>query len=208
MLTLHSVAKEYDLRPVLDDVNLALERGLRYSLSAENGSGKTTLLQIMAGLSKPTRGKVLWMGQPMSAKQRGLVGVVLQSSFLFGDLTAHENLSLYATLYGRPGPHRLATEWLQRIGLEYAGNAFVREFSKGMKQRLALARAMIHQPQVLLLDEPFDGLDVQSTKLFQDLLQQSQEAGTAVFLVTHQPTEASAAHRRFTLKYGRLVDLP
>jgi len=207
MLTLQSVAKEYDLRPVLDDVNLALERGLSYSLSAENGSGKTTLLQIMAGLSKPTRGKVLWMGQPMAPKQRRYVGVVLQSSFLFGDLTAHENLSFYATLYGSPGPNRLATEWLQRIGLEYAKNSFVKEFSKGMKQRLSLARAMIHQPQVLLLDEPFDGLDIQSTQLFQDLLQATLQVGTAVFLVTHQPAEASAAHRRFTLKYGRLVEV-
>ena len=208
MLALSHVAKEFDLRPVLDDVNLSVEPGRKYALWAENGSGKTTLLQIMAGISKPTRGHVQWDGKPLSHKSRRHLGVVLEAGFLFGDLTAMENLYLYAKLYGCESPRHLADEWLDTIGLSYARDVPIREFSKGMKQRLSLARAMVHSPQLLLLDEPFDGLDVKSVQLFQDLLRQQLCHGTSVFLVTHQTQEVSSADRRLTLKYGRLAELP
>lgn len=207
MLILESVAKEYNLRPVLDNVTLTLERGMSYSLSAANGSGKTTLLQIMAGLAKPTRGRVLWNQKPLGARQRRHLGVVLQASFLFGDLTAEENLAFYADMYGMPSPKKLANDWLQRIDLTYVRTQQVKDFSKGMKQRLAVARAMIHQPELLLLDEPFDGLDEKSSDLFRELIENSLQLGTTVFLVTHQAMEARAAQRQYTLKYGRLVEL-
>lgn len=206
MLKLESVAKEYNLRPVLDDITLSLEQGVSYSLSAANGSGKTTLLQIMCGLSRPTKGRVLWENRPLGAKERRYLGVVLEANFLFGDLTAVENLSFYGTMYGMSSPQKRAEEWLQRIGLSYARSQYVKDFSKGMKQRLTLARAMIHEPQLLLLDEPFDGLDESSSQLFRGLLDETVQAGTTVFLVTHQASEAKAAQRQYTLKYGRLVD--
>lgn len=206
MLKLQSVAKEYNLRPVLDDVTLSLEAGVSYSLSASNGSGKTTLLQIMSGLTRPTRGTVLWGQTRLGTKERRYLGVVLQSNFLFGDLTASENLAFYATMYGMSSPKSLADEWLERIGLAYARTQFVKDFSKGMKQRLALARGMIHSPQLLLLDEPFDGLDEAASGLFKNLLDTMVQAGTTVFLVTHQAIEAQAAERRYTLRFGRLVE--
>lgn len=205
MLSLEGVAKEYDLRPVLDDVSITLEGGRRYVLTAPNGSGKTTLLQIMAGLSKPTRGQVLWNGKALSPVLRKHLGVMMQETFLYGDLTGLENLHFYATLYGCREAHALSVSWLQAVRLTEASHVRTRQYSKGMKQRLSLARALLHDPQVMLLDEPFDGMDAASAEVAQDLLAGVLSRGGALFLVTHQGHAASDLDVQLTLKYGRLV---
>lgn len=205
MLSLHDVAKEYDLRPILDDVSLTLEAGRRYVLTAPNGSGKTTLLQVMAGLSKPTRGHVKWNGKPLSPPLRKHLGAVMQETFLYGDLTGEENLRYYASLYGCRDAKWLAKQWLAAVQLTEAANDLVRQYSKGMRQRLSLARAMLHEPQLMLLDEPFDGMDESSTKVAQGLLQGVLERGGTLFLVTHHRTEQAATDVHVTLRHGRLV---
>ncbi|MDQ0188396.1 ABC transporter ATP-binding protein [Alicyclobacillus cycloheptanicus] len=207
MLALADVTKEYDFRPVLANVNLTLEPGKRYALTAPNGSGKTTLLHMMCGLSRPSRGAVTWQGKPLSARARRQMGVVLQQGFLYGDLTAVENLLFYARLYGLSGARKLAQDWVQRVGLNDAADLKVKEFSKGMKQRLSLARALLHEPALLLLDEPYDGLDRTSRQLFQDVLSDRVRSGATVFLVTHQEDEARFADTHLTLQYGRLVEV-
>ncbi|MCF8563399.1 heme ABC exporter ATP-binding protein CcmA [Alicyclobacillus tolerans] len=205
MLSLEFVAKEYNLQPVLDDINLSLAKGESYSLTAPNGSGKTTLLQIMAGLTQPTRGRVLWDNQPFRVKMRGRIGVVLQQTFLYGDLTGTENLSFYASLYGMKKPKQTADEWVKTVGLQDASDVKVKEYSKGMKQRLSFARALLHQPELLLLDEPFDGLDAKGSTLFKELLAEVVRSGSTVFLVTHQGEDAAQMQHRLSLRYGRLV---
>lgn len=206
LLKLVGVSKEYDLRPVLDEVNLTVRAGETYALTAPNGSGKTTLLQVMCGLTRPTRGRLTWVDKPFAAAARRHIGVVLQQGFLYGDLTGEENLRLYARLYGCPNPRSTATAWVEQAGLSDSLDLKVKEYSKGMKQRLSLARAMLHQPRLLLLDEPFDGLDAAGVRVFQRILQASVEGGTAVFLVTHHEQEAKNSTHTLTLRYGRLVE--
>lgn len=205
MLSLVGVYKEFDFRPVLSDVHLRLEAGASYALAAPNGSGKTTLLHIMCGLTRPTSGHVLWQDKPWGPSARRRFGVVLQQSFLYGDLTGLENLTLYARLYGCAKPKDLAEAWVHSVGLEEANDVKVKEYSKGMKQRLALARAMLHEPDILLLDEPFDGLDAQSVGQFHQHLSKQVERGATLFLVTHHEDEARAVQHRLTLRHGRLV---
>jgi ABC-type multidrug transport system ATPase subunit len=205
MMQLLGVAKEFDFRTVLDDVTLHLETGTWYNLMAPNGSGKTTLLQVMAGISRPTRGKVLWGGQPFLPKHRRELGVVLQQPMLYGDLTAAENLVYYASLYQVPNATMAAAKWLEALELSEVRDQRVKEFSKGMKQRLALARAMIHDPSLILLDEPFDGLDIESSRTITELLKRAVSHGATIFMVTHNPTEASHTNICYTLRFGRLV---
>jgi ABC-type multidrug transport system ATPase subunit len=207
VLSLQGVAKEYDFRPILDDVTVALEAGRRYLLTAPNGSGKTTLLQVMCGLSKPTRGSVLWDGKPLIPSSRRHFGVVMQDTFLYGDLTGLENLRFYASIYGCKHPRQVAESWLNKVNLTEAVHLRTRLYSKGMKQRLSLARAMLHEPQILLLDEPFDGMDEASTKVANELLAGVLERNGTLFLVTHQSAGYSDADIRLTLKHGQLVKL-
>lgn len=205
MLSLVGVGKEYNLRPVLEDVHLTIEPGVSYLLSAPNGSGKSTLLQIMAGLTRPTAGKVLWDGNRLTPAFRKKIGVVLQQPMLFGDLTAAENLSFYGRVYAVPSPQKTAETWVERLGLSDAASLKVREFSKGMRQRLSLARALLHEPNVLLLDEPFDGLDTGAREGFRHLFADVSRKGTSLFMVTHQPDEIELNGPRLTLRYGRVM---
>lgn len=207
MLSLVNVSKAYDLKPVLVDVTYTLTPGLEYALAAPNGSGKTTLLEVMAGLARPTQGTVTWSGKALGTQARRHIGVVLQQPFLYGDLTGRENLELFAALYGCRRVRELVTDWLKQVNLVHAGNTPVRTYSKGMRQRLSLVRALLHAPQVLLLDEPFDGLDTQSTAWFVDLLNGFKANGGTVFLVTHDPALHRAADRRLTLRFGRLLEV-
>lgn len=207
MLSLRAVAKEYDLRTVLSDVSLSLRAGEACALIAPNGSGKTTLLHIMAGLSRPTRGQVRWLDGPMRQHHRKHLGVVVQQPWLYGDLTAAENLALYAGLYGCPAPQARAALWLKKLDMHVVRDERARALSKGFRQRLSLARALIHEPDVLLLDEPFDGLDVPARQHLQTLLAEQVASGRAVFLITHHETEAAWLQRRFTLRFGQLIEV-
>ncbi|MCL6515807.1 ABC transporter ATP-binding protein [Alicyclobacillus sp.] len=205
MLVLEDVTKAYDLQPVIEEICLALEPGVRHLLTAPNGSGKTTLLRVMAGLSRPSRGRVLWDGRPLGPAGRRHLGVVLQQPMLYGDLTGAENLVLFGGLYGLRDTRRRAKRWLERVGLGDVGARPVREYSKGMRQRLAVARAMLHEPDVLLLDEPLDGLDAKGRRVVLGLLEDAAARGAAVFAVMHDTPDGWRPDRRFTLRWGRLV---
>lgn len=205
MLELVHVAKEFDLRPILDDVSISLTPGTRYVLTAKNGSGKTTLLMIMAGLSRPTRGLVLYRGKPLNVQTRKHLGVVLQMPFLYGDLTGRENLLFFASLFGQRRAQRQVDTWLEEVRLDAFADNLVKTYSKGMKQRLSLVRALLHEPAVLLLDEPYDGLDAASRKTFSSILERMQTQGTAIFMVTHDSAQEPTQTVQYTLEFGRLV---
>jgi ABC-type multidrug transport system ATPase subunit len=204
MLSLLGVDKEFDFRLVLKAVTITLEPGRVYALRAPNGSGKTTLLRVMAGLTRPTRGQVLWQGRPISARARRHLGVVLEKPLLYGEWTAAENLTWFARLYDCPEPSRTARQWLKATGLDDLADLPVRDCSKGQRQRLAIARACLHNPEVLLFDEPFDGLDEDAQAWGRRLLRALAADGKAVFVVTHQTDDWERADVRLTLCRGSL----
>jgi len=185
------VWKFYGDFPALRDVMLHAEPGACLALIGRNGAGKTTLLRIIAGFSKAGRGRVTIFGKdPRESDTRRRVGFIGHGISVYDELSAFENLSLFARLYSLPDPKKTAMEWLERTGLERVKDGLVREFSRGMRQRLAVARAFLHQPSVLLLDEPFTALDDRAIAVLQGLLTQALADGRTVVMSTHQLREA------------------
>jgi heme ABC exporter ATP-binding subunit CcmA len=177
--------------PALRDIRLEAAPGTCLALIGRNGAGKTTLLRILAGFSRPGRGQVrIFGGQPHDAETRRQVGFLGHGISVYDELSALENLTLYGRLYGLADPPGAAREWLERTGLARVANGLVREFSRGMRQRLAVARAFLHQPRVLLLDEPFTALDDKAIAVLQRLLGEALAAGRTVIMSTHQLREA------------------
>jgi len=190
-VAVEGVWKFYGDYPALRDVRLGAAAGSCLALIGRNGAGKTTLLRIIAGFSRPMRGKVKILGdEPRDTAARRRIGFIGHGISVYDELSAFENLTLYARLYRLPDPRRSAMEWLERTGLERVRNGLVREFSRGMRQRLAVARAFIHDPSVLLLDEPFTALDDRAVAVLQDLMRQALAAGKTVVMSTHQLREA------------------
>ncbi len=185
------VWKFYGDFPALRDISFNVEPGACLALLGRNGAGKTTLLRIVAGLSRPARGEVrIWGTGDRDRETRGTVGVIGHGISLYDELSALENLKLFARLYGLEDPNRAAMEWLERTGLEKVSRGLVREFSRGMRQRLAVARAFLHDPSVLLLDEPFTALDDRAIALLQSLLREAMADGRTMMISTHQLREA------------------
>jgi len=148
------VWKFYGDFPALRDVRLEAAAGSCLALIGRNGAGKTTLLRIIAGFSRPGRGHVRIFGKaPRETETRRQIGFIGHGISVYDELSALENLTLFGRLYGVADPRRSALEWLERTGLERVRNGLVREFSRGMRQRLAVARAFLHEPSVLLLDD-------------------------------------------------------
>ena len=185
------VWKYYGDFPALRDISFSVAQGSCLALIGRNGAGKTTLLRIVAGLSKPGRGRIAIHGRDArDSETRARIGVLGHGIAVYDELSALENLILFGQLYGIAEPRKAATAWLERTGLERVANARVREFSRGMRQRLALARAFLHRPAVLLLDEPFTALDDRAIAVLQSVLSLAREEGRTIVMSTHQLREA------------------
>ncbi len=190
-LAIEGVWKFYGDFPALRDITFNVEPGSCVALLGRNGAGKTTLLKILAGLSRPAKGQVKLFGQDASERSsRSSIGVLGHGIGIYDELSAIENLKLFANLYALPDPERKAREWLERTGLERVKDGLVREFSRGMRQRLAVARAFLHDPRVLLLDEPFTALDDRAIAVLQTVLREALAEGRTVLMSTHQLREA------------------
>lgn len=190
-VTVDGVWKFYGDYPALRDVRLDAEAGTCLALIGRNGAGKTTLLRTIAGFSKPGKGAIRIFGrEPRETETRRNIGVIGHGIAVYDELSALENLVLYARLYGLADPQRAALEWLEHTGLERVRDGLVREFSRGMRQRLAVARAFLHDPAVLLLDEPFTALDDRAIAVLQRLLREALANGKTVVMSTHQLREA------------------
>ena len=177
--------------PALRDVKVEAAPGACLALIGRNGAGKTTLLRILAGFSRPGRGDIrIFGGGPRETETRRRIGFIGHGIAVYDELSAIENLTLFARLYHLPDPERSAREWLERTGLTRVANGLVREFSRGMRQRLAVARAFLHEPSVLLLDEPFTALDDKAIAVLQGLLRAALAEGKTIVMSTHQLREA------------------
>ena len=154
-----ALTKIFGVTPVLREVDLAIHQGRCALLLGRNGSGKSTLLRILAGLSQPSSGDAMVFGQ--NSRDLGVarrrIGMLTHQSWLYPNLTARENLEFYASLYELRAPRDAAERWLTRVGLAAAAGERVHALSRGMEQRLSAARAMIHEPEAILMDEPFAG---------------------------------------------------
>jgi len=200
--------KRFGHRRVLRDVSFSVAAGEVLSLLGANGSGKTTLLRIIASLDRPDKGEV-WLGPvPLSTAAneiRRYIGVVAHAPLLYDRLTGAENLQFFARLYDLEEPQRRIEQLLRTLELWRWRDSSVRTYSRGMSQRLAIARALLHDPPVVILDEPDTGLDRESLQQMAELIGQLRERDRAVLATTHSMERAAAwADRVVELRAGRL----
>jgi heme exporter protein A len=190
-VAIEGVWKFFGDYPALRDITFNVPGGACLALLGRNGAGKTTLLRILGGLSKAAKGRVTILGQDARAEStRQRIGLLGHGIGIYEELSAYENLRLFGRLYRVEDPRKTAMEWLERTGLERVSDGLVREFSRGMRQRLAVARAFLHNPALLLLDEPFTALDDRAIKVLQDLLKAHLIEGRTIIMSTHQLREA------------------
>ena len=209
MIQVHELVKSFGHRTALAGVNLSVKAGERVTLVGPNGAGKTTLLRILATLSRPTSGTVHVAGldtDKAGDDVRRRIGFLSHRTLLYGDLTAEQNLRFYTRMYNlTDGPTRIA-ELLDYVGLADRRRDLVRMFSRGMQQRLSVARAVLHRPQVLLLDEAYTGLDPDAVQILTNLVTDLAETGCAVLMTTHNLERGLAAGDRvMVLAQGRIV---
>ena len=206
-LSVVDVARHYGRRKALSQINFTCDAGEIVGLLGPNGAGKSTLLNILATLVTPSRGTVEYGGAASGgAAIRGMIGMLGHDLFLYPELTARENLSFFAHLYGVADVGGTVIAALEKAGLADRADDFVSNFSRGMRQRVALERALLHDPKLILLDEPFTGLDQASTAALVARLRDRQQAGCLIVLATHDLDVAEGLlTRALYLKDGRLV---
>ncbi len=188
------LARSYGHRRALDGVSFTLRAGDALALFGPNGAGKTTLLRLLAGLLKPTRGSARIGGEPLpgTASTRGRVGLVSHHALLYSALTVLENVTFTARMHGVPRPEEAARRALERLGVADRSDTPVRLLSRGLSQRVSVARALVHEPRVVLADEPYTGLDAAGAAALTRVLRALLAQGTTLVLVTHQLDEGLA----------------
>jgi len=194
VITTHGLGRRFGGRRAVSDVTLSLGAGDCLALFGPNGAGKTTLLRMLAGLLRPTEGsgEVAGVVLPGGATLRGAIGYISHASMLYGALSARENVELTAKLFGMRNAREAAKHALERMELPDRSDTPVRLLSRGMQQRVTIARATVHSPRVVLLDEPFTGLDDSGSAALGAHLATLRASGTTMVLVTHQIPEGLA----------------
>lgn len=211
MIEARGVSKAFGRRTVLDKVDIKVSDGEIVALMGPNGAGKTTLLRVLATLLEPSAGEVLVQSRRVTddpANSRRTMGVIGHSSYVYDDLTALENLAFYWSMYGLPRQDFKATSAsiLTRVGLSHRTHDRAAIFSKGMRQRLAIARSLLHSPQILLLDEPFSSLDQKGVDMLSQILGEERAKGRSILVITHDISRVSSlADRADILARGRIV---
>jgi heme exporter protein A len=204
LIDIQGLVKAYDLFPVLRQLTLQIRRGEFVALLGPNGSGKSTLLRLLCGLSRPTAGLIRIGGWELPreiAAVRAQIGLVSHKSLLYDNLSAHENLRFFAQLYNLPNAQietRIRTLMTQ-VGLHKRSHDLVRTFSRGMLQRLSIARALLHNPDILLLDEPYTGLDQDASAVLDGLLQVAHAEGRTILMTTHDLNRAATLPTRIII---------
>ncbi len=209
MIVVRKLVKRFGLKTVLRGLDFQVESGEFVAILGPNGAGKTTFLRILATLSKPTLGDVAIAGYALpnqSAAVRRRLGVVTHLPLLYGDLTAEENLRFYGRLYAIPTLEERIVEVLKLIWLYERRTDLVRTFSRGMQQRLAIGRAVLHDPDVILFDEPHTGLDQEACAMLDNVLREVAARGRTVVMTSHDLMRVSELASRFdVLSNGVIV---
>jgi heme exporter protein A len=202
------VSKFFGDLPALRDVSMRVEPGESVLLYGANGAGKTTLLRTLAALARPSEGDVLFEGRRLAVESRPAktsIGFVSHATFLYGELTGRENLRFFGRLYGLEDLERRIDRALDLFAVRERSDEPGRNLSRGLQQRMSLARALLHDPTFLLLDEPFTGLDADSARNLERLLGGLRDEGRAVVFSTHNYAQgASVACRLVSLERGRV----
>jgi ABC-type multidrug transport system ATPase subunit len=205
-LAVHELTKEYGERTALDRVSLEVERGELVALVGANGAGKSTLLQLAVGLLEPTRGELLVEGAPAgSIDARVALSYIADQPALYDDLSVNEHIEYVARLHGLPGRPESADELLAILNLQARADDLPARFSRGLRQKTAIVLALVRPFSVLLVDEPFVGLDPAGQVALTELLIAAAEAGTAVVVATHQLGFLERATRCVALEDGALA---
>lgn len=209
ILQTHELKKVYGKQVAVDGIDLKVERGAIYGLIGKNGAGKTTTLKMIGGLAKPTGGSFSLFGKTGRelADVRGRVSCLIEDPGLYGSMTAFDNLKAKCLGYGVKGDAYI-NELLERVGLANVGKKKARNFSLGMKQRLGIAMAMVGEPDLLVLDEPINGLDPEGIVEIRDMLTQfSKEKGVTILISSHILEELSKVATHYgIMSKGRLVE--
>lgn len=202
MIIVKKLVKRFGLKAVLRGLDFEVQPGEFVALLGPNGAGKTTFLRILASLSRPTLGEVSIAGHKLpgeAAQVRARLGVVSHLPLLYGDLTGEENLRFFARMYGIQKYETRITEVLEMVGLEARRRDLVRTYSRGMQQRLAIGRAVLHDPEVMLFDEPYTGLDQDASTMLDDVLKTVAAQGRTVVMTSHDLARAEELATRFDI---------
>lgn len=202
MIEVRKLVKRFGLKTVLRGLDFEVQPGEFVALLGPNGAGKTTFLRILASLSRPSLGSVTVAGHRLpdeAAAVRARLGVVSHLPLLYGDLTAEENLRFYARMYNAADRETRITEVLEMVGLENRRRDLVRTYSRGMQQRLAIGRAVLHDPDVMLFDEPYTGLDQDASSMLDEVLKTVAAEGRTVVMTSHDLARAEDLATRFDI---------
>lgn len=209
MIRLEHVSKRLEHRTILKQVNLQVDRGQCVAILGPNGAGKSTLLKLIATLMTPTEGSIYIYGQRLAeadASIRGQIGYVFHESSFYPHLTAYENLQIVCRWYGVADAPRKISAALEKVGLRLAKEEKVQHFSRGMEQRLAIARVLVIEAALLLLDEPHTGLDQNGIRWLNELIKERVSSGITVLMVSHDLGQVQElADRALWLEQGRIT---
>ena len=209
MISAQRITRRFGSRAVVDEVSFEVSKSEIVALLGPNGAGKTTTMRMLAGLIAPTSGAIVIDGVALtratSAALRARIGFLTESPGLWDRLTVRENLGTYAALYGLAQPDRAIDRAIEVFQLSGQASTRAAELSKGMRQKVALARALLHEPAILLLDEPTSGLDPEITRGVRRLLEERRAAGCAILVSTHNLDEAERLADRVAVLHGRLL---
>lgn len=188
MIEIHNLTKSFGHIQALKGINITLNSGKFLTIFGPNGAGKTTLIKIISSLIKPTSGEVKIDGYSLDEESvliRMKLGVISHNTYLYDNLTALENIIFYCNMYGISDAKNIALRLLEDFGLSSRKNDLVRTFSRGMQQRVSIIRALIHNPSVILMDEPFTGLDQHASKLLTGILDRLHDGYRTIIMTTH-----------------------
>jgi heme exporter protein A len=208
IIEVHKLVKRFGSKPVLRGLDFSVAEGEFVALVGPNGAGKTTFLRVLACLARPSLGSLSIAGfqiPAQAAEVRRRLGVVSHLPLLYGDLTAEENLRFYGRMYSVPDLRQRTGTVLELVGLTARRNDLVRTFSRGMQQRLAIGRAVLHDPAVLLFDEPYTGLDQEACDMLDQILRDVAGRGRTVVMTSHDLGRVQDLASRFDVLAGGVI---
>ncbi|WP_404329607.1 heme ABC exporter ATP-binding protein CcmA [Mesobacillus maritimus] len=210
MLELKKINKMIGDKLILRNISLSLNEGETLAVVGPNGAGKSTFFKCTVGLLQPSGGEIILDGEVINKKSAAIkqkIGFLGHESFLYNNLTPLENLKFYGKLYKVRDIDRKSTELLKEVGLYLFRDVPIRSFSRGMMQRLAIARVLLAEPKILMLDEPHTGLDQEAVALLNRIIKEKQQAGTSILIISHDFEQVhTLADRVAILKKGIIVD--